>query len=202
MSAGHPHRRLNARHEAELARLRRDPAVAARLGRRFAIDTRHDVADLAGYDTAGRTIYIDRHLAAALRAGRLALPGRGNAQVGRIVMRALATHEHTEKALIDAKGYSYPAAHEFATLAEHQLLRSAGVAPHAYEAALKPWIRRISRGPIETPPKQLDCTPYRDDPDRADQRVLAIYRRLGVTDAARPVERDERFPNRERHGVA
>jgi len=195
MSAGHPHRRPNLRHDIELAALRRDPAVAARLGRPFTIDTRHDVADLAGYDTAGATIYIDRHLAAALRAGRVALPGRRSAHIAPLVMRALATHEHTEKALIDAKGFAYQAAHEFATLAEHQVLRAAGVAPFAYEAALRPFIKRVAHERIAAPPKDLDCTPYRDDPDATDRRVLAIYRRLGVTDAARPVEHDESLPN-------
>jgi len=194
MSAGHPHRRPNLRHDIELAALRRDPAVAARLSRRFTVDTRHDVADLAGYDTAGDTVYIDRHLAAALRAGAVKLPGRTHS-VGQIMMRALATHEHTEKALIDAKGFAYQAAHEFATLAEHQVLRAAGVAPFAYEAALRPFIKRVAHERIAAPPKDLDCTPYRDDPDATDRRVLAIYRRLGVTDAARPVEHDESLPN-------
>ena len=173
MSAGHPHRRPNARHAAELAALRRDPAVARRLAQYFRVDLAHDIADLAGYSTDGATIYIDRHLAAALHARQMALPDRAPLPAGRIVLRALITHECVEKALIDAKNFSYPAAHEFATLAEHEIVRA------AVEA-------------IRHPPKNLDCTPYLDDPDHNDRRVLAILRRLGVRDAARRPEHDHR----------
>jgi hypothetical protein len=62
MSAGHPHRRPNARHAQEFLALRREPGVARRLALRFRVDTAHDVADLAGYDTTGRVVYLDRHL--------------------------------------------------------------------------------------------------------------------------------------------
>jgi hypothetical protein len=192
MSAGHPHRRPNARHAAELAALRRDPAVARRLAQYFRVDLAHDIADLAGYSTDGATIYIDRHLAAALHARQMALPDRAPLPAGRIVLRALITHECVEKALIDAKNFSYPAAHEFATLAEHEIVRAAGIAPHAYEAALRPFIKRAAVEAIRHPPKNLDCTPYLDDPDHNDRRVLAILRRLGVRDAARRPEHDHR----------
>jgi hypothetical protein len=196
MSAGHPHRRPNERHEAELAALRRDPAVARRFARRFRVDTEHDVADLAGYNVAGDVIYVDRHLAAALRAGDIRLPGKSASQVRRIVLRALSLHEHVEASLIEAKGFAYQAAHEFATLAEHQAVRAAGVPPYAYEATLRPFIKRAETERIENPPKDLNTAPYRDDPDQKDRRVLAIYRRLGVTDAARPTEHDETLPNK------
>jgi hypothetical protein len=188
MSVGHPHRRPNARHARELTALRREPDVARRLARGFDVDTAHDVADLAGYDTTGGVIYVDRHLVAGLQAGRIRLAGKSPRQVAALVMRALTIHEHTEKALIDAKKFSYPAAHEFATLAEHQLLRAAGVAPFAYEQALKLFIKRVSAEPVVSPPKDLDCTPYLDDPDDNDRRVLAIYRTLGVRDAMRPTD--------------
>jgi hypothetical protein len=199
MSAGRPHRRPNERHAIELKDLRGDPAVARRMAQRFGIDTAHDIADLAGYSVDGATIHVDRHLAAALAAGRIKLPGRSPQQSARIVLRALVMHEHMEKSLIDAKHFSYPAAHEFATLAEHQVVRAAGVSPPAYEAALRPFIKRAAVERIENPPADLDCTPYLDDPDANDRRVLAIYRRLGVRDAARAPERDQNLPNRGPH---
>jgi hypothetical protein len=199
MSAGHPHRGPNERHAIELESLRRDPAVARRMAQRFGVDTAHDIADLAGYSVDGATIHVDRHLAAALAAGRIRLPGRSPQQSARIVLRALVTHEHTEKSLIDAKHFSYPAAHEFATLAEHQVVRAAGISPHAYEAALRPFIKRAAVERIQDPPSALDCTPYIDDPDANDRRVLAAYHWLGVRDAARGAEHDKNLANRGPH---
>jgi len=198
VSAGHPHRRPNERHDHELDALRAEPAVRRRLALRFRLDTNHDVADLAGYSTTGGVIYVDRHLYAALRAGMIELPGRPAGETVHLIVHALATHEHTEKSLIDAKGFSYPAAHEFATLAEHQALRRRGVAPFAYEAALRPYIKRAAAEQIEVPPKDLDCTPLLDDPDHNDRRVLAVYRQLGVDDAIRRgSEHDIALPNKD-----
>jgi len=183
MSAGRPHRRPAG--SPELAELLRDPAVAQRLDRPFRVVTSHDVPDLAGYNVAGDVIYVDRHFWAAIKNGAM-ISGKRLTASG--LTRALVTHEHVEKSLIDAKGYSYPQAHEFATVAEHAVVRRLGVAPDAYEAFIEPFIKRIAVERIVDPPKDLDCTPYLDDPDANDVRVLGVLQRLGVADAGRPQE--------------
>jgi hypothetical protein len=53
---------------------------------------------------------------------------------------------------------------------------------------LKPFIKRVEVERIVDPPKDLDTTPYRDDPDANDERVLAVLRTLGVADAAQSKE--------------
>jgi hypothetical protein len=194
MSAGHP--RPNARHAGELAELLTDPAVARRLDRRFRVDTDHDVPDLAGYNIAGDVIYIDRHFWAAIKSGAT-IAGRRIAAAA--LARALVTHEHVEKSLIDAKGYKYPEAHELATVAEHTVVRRLGIAPNAYEAFLKPFIKRVAVEQITDPPKDLDATPYHDDPDANDWRVLEVLQRLGVTDASRSKHVPDRDPGEVQH---
>ena len=75
MSAGHAHTRANLKHPAELARILARPGVRAYLARPFAIDDRHDIVDLAGYNVAGDTYFVDRHFAAAARAGDVTIAG-------------------------------------------------------------------------------------------------------------------------------
>lgn len=137
----------------------------------------YDVPDLAGYSVDAGTIYFDRH------TGPLAdAPGMRREQVG----DCLAVHEHTEKTLIDVLGYSYAAAHEMATAAEHEAVRALHVDPAAYEKALAPFIKRAELQRIEKPPLDLDCHPYYEDPDAQDLKILQRLAELGVKDAQHP----------------
>lgn len=137
------------------------------------MDRGFDVPDLAGYSTNGRTVFIDRSFK----------PKEG---LEGIEIDALTQHEHVEKTLIDVLGYSYSAAHEMATTAEHRILLRSGVHPDVYEKALKPFIKRAEHEKITKPPLDLDCHPYYDDPDSQDLKILAHLAKLGVADAQHP----------------
>ena len=157
MSAGHAHKNPNLKHAAELHDLMQDPAVAAELAKPYRVDEQYDIPYLAGYSKDGATIYIDRSLAAAR-------PSIGDVPYESWRF-ALESHEHLEKVLIDQKQYDYQAAHEFATVGEHEVVRSLGLRTVAYERALKPFIATDATKQIENPPPDLDLTPYEDEGD-------------------------------------
>jgi hypothetical protein len=140
------------------------PGVLERLQRPVTIDCSHDVPYLAGYSRDAATIYFDRHLPLRLRIdGRLA-----------DIREPLAAHEKTEKALIDLRRMDYEHAHAIATVVEHALLRRRGIAPAAYEAALRPYIKSAESELVTRVPPDLDLTPYRDERD------VRTLKRLGV----------------------
>lgn len=192
MSAGHPHKRPNERHETELAKKLADPDVRRMLARRYRVDLDHDVPDLAGYNGMGSVYFLDRHFAAAIRAGEVMIDGRP-ASLVQLVRPLIGTpgrpgHERIEKCLLDAIAppQLYPDAHEFATCGEHEIVRrELRWRPFAYEAGLRKFIKRSAAERIEHPPLDLDCAPLLDDPDRNDKRVLAILRQLGVAGASK-----------------
>lgn len=171
MSHGSTHRFPAEHHTAELARLMAIPAVAERMAQRPSTSITHDVPDLAGYSTDGDTIYIDKDFAKSGARG---------------LFQPLFEHEHVEKTLIDVLGYSYAAAHEMATAAEHKLVRDKGLDPAAYEKELAPFIKRTEHEKITNPPKDLDCHPYYEHPDAQDLKILARLAELGVVDAQHP----------------
>lgn len=173
MSHGSTHRFPAEHHEAELARLMAIPAVAKRVAQRPNVDREYDVPDLAGYSVDGGTVYIDRHFK----------PKQG---LERLKIEGLVQHEHVEKTLIDVLGYTYAAAHEMATTAEHKLVQHLGFNPSIYEAALKPFIKRAETEKIIKPPLDLDCHPYYENPDAQDLKILARLAELGVKDAQHP----------------
>lgn len=168
MSHGSTHRFPAEHHTAELARLMAIPRIATRMQQEPAIDVKHDLPDLGGYSTDGETIYIDRH---------------ANPKLSRDEQLAIIQHEHVEKTLIDMLGYSYAQAHEMATASEHEGLRALGIDPRAYEARLKPFIKRAEHEKITNPPKDLDCHPYYEHPSVQDLKILARLAELGVIDA-------------------
>lgn len=133
------------------------PAVRRALGRPVKINRGYDVPYLAGYSKDGRTIYIDRHLPISLKIGARDIN----------VTPYLLAHERTEKALIDAAGYDYAAAHEIATGAEHRSLVANRIDPAAYEKALAPYIKGTEKEKIAKAPPELDLTPYRAPPVNA-----------------------------------
>lgn len=153
-----------------------NPALKARLAQQPTIDETKDVPDTAGYSKQAGRVYIDRHLA----RDKPALDGKPYA----VWRPCLIVHEWVEKALIDLLGYGYEAAHEFASVAEDEAVKKAGMRPFAYNRGLKPWIKRDEVERIMVPPRDLDCTPYRGpDQDAADKAIMAQFKKLGVADA-------------------
>jgi hypothetical protein len=181
MSAGHAHTRVNAKHPRELEKLLANRSMRAMMARRYRVVEDRDIPDLGGYSVLGDVYYLDRDFAAALRAGEIRIAGVRPAQI----RTAVLMHEHVEKCLLDADNNidTYLDAHEFATCAEHEYVRSIRVKPLTYERGLRPIIDLVQHKQVERPPRALACAPYLGHPDANDTRVLAVFRRLGVTDA-------------------
>jgi hypothetical protein len=181
MSAGHAHRRVNEKHPRELQKLLANPSMRAMMARPYRVVENCDIPDLGGYSVLGDVYYLDRSFAAALRAGEIPIPG----MTGEQIRTAVLIHEHVEKCLLDADNNidSYLDAHEFATCAEHEYVRSLKVTPLTYERGLRAIIELVQHKMVERPPRALACAPYLDHPDANDTRVLTAFRRLGVTDA-------------------
>ena len=122
------------------------------------LDVGYDIPYLGGYSVDGTVIYLDRRLPRFIE--------------GVEVWRYIWVHERTEKALIDAMGWSYEKAHAAATRAEHCAVLSAGYEPRWYESLLAPWIRAADHESVTEVPADLDLTPYRDENDRRILREL------------------------------
>lgn len=175
MSAGSPRRFPTQRQMKVLQEFLADPKVAQYLEQPFTVDDQHDIPDLAGYSTDGRTIFIDRHLA----EDKPEIAGAPYDQWSQALVGKMG-HEHVEKAALNI-GHRYEGAHEdYATPAEHLVLIRLGIDPAEYEKALRPYIKRAELERVEQPPPDLDISPYAEDPDANDIRVLQRLRELGV----------------------
>jgi hypothetical protein len=146
MSAGHAHARVNEKHPRELQELLANPSMRAMMARRYCVVEDRDIPDLGGYSVLGDVYYLDRDFAAALRAGEIRIPR----MTGEQIRTAVLIHEHVEKCLLDADNNidTYLDAHEFATCAEHEYVRSLKVTPLTYERGLRPIIDLVQHKQI------------------------------------------------------
>lgn len=169
MNAGSPQRESS---RVRQARAKQASPVVELMNRN--IDDRHDVPYLAGYSKDGSTLYVDRHLAQAAPV----VDGLPFAEWE----EALLVHELVEKEAID-RGLTYEKAHlEFATPAEHAVLRELRADPDEYEKELRPYIKAAEHERITKPPKDLDCAAYRGS-DAESVKLLAHLKKCGVEDA-------------------
>ncbi len=193
MSAGHPHRRPNHAHPEEVKHLLARADAPELMKRWQALDVDHDVADLAGYNVAGTVRYLDRDFFRALLDPDYATEilgepiDTGMKPVVPEVPDTNETHEGDEKVLLDADNDvdTYLAAHEYATTAEHQMVRNKGGSPVKYERGLKKAIAFCEKKKLEAVDPDFACAPLLDDPDRNDHRALRELRKLGVADASK-----------------
>jgi len=159
MSAGHSHPDCAGSHSSTLCtRLLKDPEVRRLLHRYEGVDDSYDLPYLAGYSTDGKTIYIDRHLPEGLEYRH-----EGNIRQYR-PRPFLIDHESFEKAVIDALGWKYSHAHQGATEYERRNVMQAGLRWTPYQNAYKPYIKADEHEKLKRVPKDLDLTPYLDDP--------------------------------------
>jgi hypothetical protein len=165
LSAGH-HSSSAGVTEGDLSKLLLILKIKRRRAQRPEIVRLFDVPYLGGYSLDGQRIYLDRHLRPVRIGGKTIDPSR-----------FLFLHEHLEKVLIDELGWKYLPAHEAATRYEHRGVRSAGLDPKAYEAALKPYIKADRHERLTRVPPDLDLTPYRSAPHEADDKALLAHLR-------------------------
>lgn len=189
MSAGHGHSRANLKHPNELKTLLAEGG-APELMRRFQhLDVDHDIPDLAGYSVDGTTRYLDKDFFHALIDPEVAKQnGVGEIDTGLSpddTVECILEHEAVEKVLLDSDNPidTYLEAHEYATCAEHEMVRKKGGKPIQYERGLKDAIAFCQGKDPANPPPELACAPLLDDPDKDDLRDLKALRKLGVEDA-------------------
>jgi len=191
MSTGSPHPKQNERHYAELKKLMAEPSFRQMWGRTFTVDTTHDIGDSAGYNVLGTKYYLDTNLNAAIRSGKIVVPNMTPEQI----IQALLLHERTEKCLLDASNDidDYQSAHEYATAGEHRFVRSVGATPQNYERALAPMIKYNEKKRVADPPLDLQCSPYRENEDPDDKRILKEMVAKGVVDATKISKTDANY---------
>lgn len=161
------------------------------------VDTAHDIPYLAGYDVDATTRFLDRDFVHALSDPAYAKQiigapidtGLSPQQTSECILR----HEGVEKTILDSNApfdlydhHDSPGgwgAHEWATVAEHELVKHLGGDPARYEAGLKKIIDYCEHKTITKAPRDLACAPYLDDPDQNEKRIIKRFREMGLADA-------------------
>lgn len=141
-----------------VTRLEKDPEIRSRLHRYERLCDDFDLPYLAGYSEDGKVIYIDRHLPEMFSYHHDGKTKEYN------VRQFLIDHESFEKAVIDALGWKYAHAHAAATGYERRAVMKAGLIWKPYQEAYRPYIKADEHEKLIKVPKDLDLTPYVDDP--------------------------------------
>lgn len=189
MSAGHGHSRPNMRHASEVKALLETGGAPQLMQRWQRLDVDHDIPDLAGYNVAGTVRYLDKDFFRALLdpayADELGIGKIDTGMSPEDTVACLLEHEGTEKVILDASNDldSYLSAHELATAAEHEKVRSLGGKPIKYERGLKKAIAYCEKKTPETVDPDFSCAPLIDSPDKLDRRALKAMQKLGIEDA-------------------
>lgn len=164
MSCGHK-RVGQGMGSAEVEKALRNPDVQSNVQRKFRLNRDYDLPYLAGYSKDASTIYVDRHLPERIKIGPRLVDVRS----------FLETHERVEKAIIDALGWKYPAAHEVATAAERRQVISAGLSWQAYSTALRPYIKADEVEKLKSVPQDLDLRPYEGETKLLARMKMAMH---------------------------
>lgn len=203
MSAGQKHREPSLFVEtpkirATLHRLLTTGHAPALMRRWQHLDLDHDCPYLAGYNVMGDTRFLDRDFVRALLH-----PGFAEHILGAPIdtgmspddtIECILEHEAVEKVIQDDPDnpldlydqHDEPGGmgpHEYATFAEHELVKQKGGKPHVYERGLERIIKFCEHKPLTKVRKDYACAPLLDDPDSTERRILQELRRLGVVDA-------------------
>lgn len=203
MSAGHKHKSPNllVPGEAALATLHRllTTGMAPQMMKRWQhVDVDSDIVYLAGYNVLGTVRMADRDFVHALYE-----PDYAKQIIGAPIdtglspddtLECLLEHEAVEKVIMDDPTnpidlydhHDEPGgfgSHEYATLAEHELVKKKGGTPVKYERGLAKIIKFCEGKKLERVPKDYACAPLLDDPDENEKRIIKRLRALGVVDA-------------------
>jgi hypothetical protein len=200
LSVNHPHSRPNQTHPFELRKFLEEPTAAAMLRAKVRLDTSKECPDTGGYNVDGTRRFIDWRFVEAVHGGYHAPDGRiiqvrVSGMSPAQILQAIYVHEHIEKIILDADNPidTYQEAHEFATTAEHEYVRSLGVTPHAYEAGIAEMLKYVEGAPFDRVSPGLECSPYIDDPDAADQAIIKRLKELNIQDAFKTPKKEVQY---------
>jgi hypothetical protein len=115
----------------------------------------HDISYLAGCNTEGTVIYIDRHMPTAFT------------HKGRTVEndRFLILHDEVEKTMIDRLNLRYLHAHQIATRVEREAVIACGISWSDYDDLMQTNVKYVGDKRLTKVPVDLDLKPYRDEHD-------------------------------------
>lgn len=159
-------------------------------GQSYTIVTNRDIPYAGGNSVDRKRVYIDQELHRQVMAGEIKVEGLNPHDF----IRAWCEHEHTEKSVDDGDNPfdDYLGSHGIAESKEdwfiEQRIGKDGV--KRYNKAIQPFLddcakRFLRLGNKANPPTDLWCGPYLDDPTPEDEKILAILRAKGVTDASK-----------------
>ena len=155
-----------------------NPKFRERMARSCRLSGDYDIPLLGSSSKDGKTVYLDRHLRHQDKPYGL-IPVDGKLLN---VKPFLIEHERVEQALEDIYGFTYEAAHEVATFAEHRLVEFKGFDPKDYEKALEPYIKADDHERIKRVPADLDIRPELAPP--VDKSLLARIKKAQRTRAS------------------
>jgi broad specificity phosphatase PhoE len=185
MSAGAEHRTPSRlAHGGAVESLMKSGGAPSLMRRWQKIDFDNDIPFGSGYNVDGTVVYLDRDLVRALfdpdYAQQLVGHEIDTGMTPHDAVGCLWRHEQVEKVLSDSDNHitSYEAAHDYASAAEHDMVRQQGSTPVKYEAALKPLFAYCARKTLKQVPKDLSAAPALDEP-----AILAKLKAAGVEDA-------------------
>lgn len=149
-----PHKKLNLP-EWYVSDLMLERALDAIIRRLTRLDRDHDIPYLAGYNTEGTVIYIDRHMPTVFT------------YKGRTVEtdRFLILHEEVEKTMIDRLNLHYLHAHQIATRVEKEAVIACGISWSDYDDFMQTNVKYVGDERLTKVPADLDLKPYRDEHD-------------------------------------
>jgi gag-polyprotein putative aspartyl protease len=202
MSSGHYHRvpnRLTPGAGPALTHFLTTGSSPALMNRWERSNFDYDVPFTTGHNIAGTVRYADRDFVRALYdptyARRLVGEPIDTGLSPDDTLECLLRHEAVEKVILDSDcpidEYNpgldglVPGAHDYATFAEHLLVRQKGSTPHKYERGLEKIMHYCLHKPLKTVPPDLACAPLLDDPDPHILPVLNALMCLGIQDAFR-----------------
>ena len=122
-------------------------AVTTLVGK-IKIDRTYDIPYLAGYNTNGHIIYLDRHI-----------PNHDYDDY-------FILHEAVEVSLIDKYKLHYQLAHQIALRAERAAVEAAGIDWDEYMKITEEWVAKAWKEKVLRIPPDLDLTPYKDEKDQ------------------------------------
>jgi hypothetical protein len=173
MSSGHDVSDWTYADVSKVERVTRLPEVESRLAKFVREDDSYDLPYLAGYSIDGTTIYFDRHLPEWLecetdRGGSIAFEPR----------QFIRLHEEYEKAIKDALGWHYLAAHEVANGVERRAVIMAGLSWRPYGKVINQFIKADEVEKLERVPPDLDMAPYYAPP--VNRKLIKAMQKAGA----------------------
>lgn len=170
MSSGHhTHPKFGISTEM-LNRLYSDKQVEDNYHRDYTINKDYDLPYLGGFSIDGHTIYFDRHLPDEIGFD---LDGK---KYKFCPEHTIPYHERFEKAVMDALGWTYSAAHQAANANERRHTTTMGLPWTEYNKALEPYIKADEHEKLKKLPPDLDMRPYLEPP--VDHKLVAHMQKI------------------------